>query len=94
MSHNLEETTIFGFHGCLEAEAFQTVLEQTNVVYTKQIMEDMIEQNIDNPERFEEIFTIKADQEISLISFDIFNGEFDDLELAHLINTPRRRIAS
>ncbi len=94
MSHNLEETTLFGFHGCMEAEAFQTILEQTNVVYSKQIMEDMDEKNIDNPERFEELFTVEAGQEISLISFDIFNGEFDDSELDHLINTPCRRIAS
>ncbi len=94
MSHNLEETTLFGFHVCMEAEAFQTILEQTNVVYSKQIMKEMEEQNIDNPERFEELFTVEAGQEISLISFEILNGEFDDAELDHLINTPCRRIVS
>lgn len=85
MSKDINNKTKYGFYGCLEANAFEAILNRNDIPYRKEIMESMEEKGIDNPEVFEEVFTIDSDIALPTLALDVFDSAFGDFELYDII---------
>jgi hypothetical protein len=74
-------TIEYGFHGCLEADAFRHVLDNHNISYDYKTMESMDNEDYPNPERYEDLFFISSIVTLPELAISIHENEIDEYEL-------------
>lgn len=80
----------FGFHGCLEASAFEVILNEEDVQFRKEGMDSLEEKGLDNTEAFEVIFYIPEGVKLTEEAENVFDNYYNDCELENIIKRPSK----
>ncbi len=79
-------TIEYGFHGCLEADAFRHVLDNHDIGYGYKTMASMDDEEYPNPEHYEDLFFIYSMFVLPKLAISIYENEINETDLWDLIS--------